>query len=42
MGGSVKVESKLGVGTSFVFNIKTNCIVMPIKIKQDFLNLINQ
>ena len=33
MGGSVNVKSTLGIGTSFIFNIKTKCIVMPVKIK---------
>lgn len=31
MGGSVEVESKVGVGTAFNINLKTKCIVKKIQ-----------
>jgi chemotaxis protein histidine kinase CheA len=32
MGGSVHVKSQIGVGTEFIINIKTHCIVKKVKL----------
>jgi len=29
MGGSVRVESELGQGTTFIMALKTKCLVVP-------------
>ena len=35
MGGSVKVTSKLGVGSEFIINIKMKCIVKKTKLEAE-------
>ena len=34
MGGSVTVESKVGVGSEFVLNIKTHCKIKKFKVEE--------
>lgn len=36
MGGNVKVESKVGVGSKFIINIKTKCKYMTANITETF------
>ena len=37
MGGSVEVESEVGVGSQFIINVKTKCKVKKCKIvDEDF------
>ena len=41
MGGKVEVESKLGVGTSFIINMKTRCKVKNTNFVRQFKEKIN-
>lgn len=34
MGGTVDVESQVGIGTEFIINIKTTCIVKKIIVNE--------
>jgi len=37
MGGSVRVESKIGEGSKFIFNLKTKCMKKPTSYNHEEL-----